>query len=280
MVAAVNAFVSAIVVIVSVLSAPKLLVGLGVAGALGASLETLLPARRSRRGARNWMTDLTHAIGNRTLILPVVGLLTTLTGPLVHSLTPEAVRDGFHSTGWYVQLVVLFTLTDLANYWIHRAMHTVPALWRLHRVHHSTERLDWLATTRGHPLDLAITLTIVAVPSYALGAATQGAALITFLYLYPFLLHTNARVRLRHVDRVLVTPRFHHWHHSADRVAHGRNLGSVLTVWDRLFGTALIIDDLPARYGTSDRGLADGTYVAHLLSPVRSSHAAVSRALN
>ena len=176
-------------------------------------------------------------------------------------------RDAFHRAPWGARVLLLLLLTDLANYWVHRAMHEVPALWRLHRVHHSTERLDWLATTRGHPLDLAITLTLIALPSYALEAATEGAALITFLFFYPFLLHTNVPVPLPVVDRFIVTPRFHHWHHAAESVAHGRNLGSVFSVWDRLFGTELAMDRLPHRYGAEDEALAGGTYVTHLLSP-------------
>lgn len=266
-----NVVVSAGVVVASVVTAPALLIGLAVAGLLGGSLEVLWPGegRRRRRGEREWMTDLTHAIGNRTLILPVVALTTAATGSLVHVVTPEVVRDRFHSAPWIARVLLLLVLTDLANYWVHRAMHRVPALWRLHRVHHSSERLDWLATARGHPLDLALSLTVIALPSYALGATTEGAVLITFLFLYPFLLHTDAKLPVPAVDHVVVTPRFHHWHHSADPIAHGRNLGSVFSVWDRLFGTALTVDHLPAHYGADDRALAEGNYLTHLLSPFR-----------
>jgi sterol desaturase/sphingolipid hydroxylase (fatty acid hydroxylase superfamily) len=264
-----NVAVSAGAVLASVVAAPALLVGLAVAGLVGGSLEILVPAVRRRRGLRHWATDLTHAVGNRSLILPIVGLLTAAAGPLVHALTPESVRDGFHQAPWGVRALTLLVLTDFVNYWAHRAMHRVPALWRLHRVHHSTEQLDWLATARGHPLDLALSLTLIAVPSYALDATTEGTALITFLFLYPFLLHANARLPLPLVDCVLVTPSFHHWHHAADEIAHGRNLGSVLTVWDRLFGTALAMPHLPARYGTDDELLADGNYLSHLVAPWR-----------
>ena len=44
----------------------------------------------------------------------------------------------------------ILVLTDLAQYWMHRAFHGVPLLWRFHRIHHSAETMDWLAGSRLH----------------------------------------------------------------------------------------------------------------------------------
>ena len=52
-----------------------------------------------------------------------------------------------------VQFVGIMFLTDVVQYWVHRAFHRVPWLWRFHAVHHSSERLDWLASVRGHPVN-------------------------------------------------------------------------------------------------------------------------------
>jgi sterol desaturase/sphingolipid hydroxylase (fatty acid hydroxylase superfamily) len=268
-VGAASAAVSLIVVVRSIADAPQLLVGLGLAGLIAGSLELLVPLHGTRRSGRAWATDLTHAVGNRVLILPMVAVLTALLGPTLHGLTPEAVRDAFHALPWAGRAVMLLIVTDFANYWAHRALHQCGPLWRLHRVHHSTARLDWLATARGHPLDQMLNLTIVVLPAIVLEAATEGTALIMLLFIYPFVVHADARVRLPFVDRVFVTPTFHHWHHADHSAAHNRNLGSVLAVWDRLFGTAVDARGFPERYGIGDDALDANSYLGHLASPFR-----------
>ena len=50
-------------------------------------------------------------------------------------------------------VAAVVALFDLAIYWAHRWSHEVPALWRFHAVHHSTEHLDWISGFRNHPLD-------------------------------------------------------------------------------------------------------------------------------
>jgi sterol desaturase/sphingolipid hydroxylase (fatty acid hydroxylase superfamily) len=145
----------------------------------------------------------------------------------------------------------------------------VPALWRLHRVHHSSEQLDWLATSRGHALDQAFGLLLMAVPALALAAPTEGGAVITFLYVYPFVVHANVRIRLGGLERLVVSPWFHHWHHAEDAAGHDRNFATLLTLWDHLFGTAARIEGFPDSYGISDSELAGGDFLTHLATPFR-----------
>jgi sterol desaturase/sphingolipid hydroxylase (fatty acid hydroxylase superfamily) len=199
----------------------------------------------------------------------MVTVLTVVLGPTLHGLTPAAVRDAFHALPWPGRTALLLIVTDFANYWAHRSLHQCGPLWRLHRVHHSTARLDWLATARGHPLDQILNLTIVVLPAFALDAATEGTALIMLLFIYPFVVHADARVRLPLVDLVFVTPPFHHWHHADHPAAHNRNLGSVLAIWDRLFGTAVDARGFPERYGIGDDALDADSYLGHLTSPFR-----------
>ena len=78
------------VVGLSMAGAPRLLVGLGLAGLIAGSLELLAPLHGVRRSGRARFTDLTHAVGNRVLILPMVAGLTIVLGPALHGLTPSA----------------------------------------------------------------------------------------------------------------------------------------------------------------------------------------------
>lgn len=265
-----NVVVSAAVLALAIASAPRLLVGFGVAALIAASLEVLVPLHDRRRKLGAYATDLTEALGNRALIIPVTTAAVAVMEPVVTWLTPEAVPRAVAGLAWPARLGLLLVLTDLAGYLSHRALHRVPALWRLHQVHHSSEHVDWLATSRGHALDLAFVLSALAVPSLVLGAPTEGGVVIAFLFVYPFVVHANARIPLQWMERIFVSPRFHHWHHAEDVAGHDRNFGTLLTVWDRLFRTTARPGGYPGSYGIGNSDLANGDFLTHLAAPFRS----------
>lgn len=266
-----NVALSLAFVAIGIRTAPELLVGLGIAAAVGISCEVLAPLHEGRRAGRAWALDLTHAFGDRALIVPLVAVALGVAGPVVAAVVPGAVRDGLASLPWAAQVGVVLVATDLANYLIHRALHRVPFLWAFHEVHHSSERLDWLATSRVHPVDLAVNIVAVTLPTYALGKVELAPWLVTFFFVQPFVIHANARLRLPRVGRVLVTPVFHHWHHAAEASAYDRNFGMFLSVWDRLFGTALDGDKFPTRYGVDGGRLGGLDYTGQLTAPVRAA---------
>lgn len=148
--------------------------------------------------------------------------------------------------------LVAVVLFDLAIYWAHRWSHEVPALWRFHAIHHSTEQLDWISGFRAHPLDGAI----VAPPVVLLLAAGFDPAVTGALAVVQFVtglfLHANVRWRLRPLHRLVITPEFHHWHHSYEPEAHNSNYSVFLPLWDILFGTYYMPrNKRPVRYGVA-----------------------------
>lgn len=176
---------------------------------------------------------------------PVVGLIPTVALPFVG-----------------------FVLFDAVFYWAHRWSHEVPLLWRFHAVHHSTEHLDWVSGFRVHPLDGAL----VAPPFVLLVAAgytpeVAGALAVIQIALGIFL-HANVRWRLRPLHRVVMTPEFHHWHHTNDPQAIHSNYAAFLPLWDQLFGTYFMpADRRPQNYGI-DEPMPAGM-VAQLRHPFR-----------
>lgn len=267
--AVVNVVASATVVAVGIATTPGVLLGLSIAAAVGASCEALVPLHGGRRSFRSYATDITHAIGDRCLVVPLVALLLTIIGPLVTSAVPLDVRLSFARVPSALQVLLVLITSDLTNYFAHRWRHRVRFLWAFHSIHHSSERLDWLSTSRTHPVDLAIDIVAVALPTYALGQVALAPWLLTFFFLWPFLNHSNAQIRLPFVDRILVTPRFHHWHHAAAADAHDRNFGGFLSIWDSLFGTAIERHEFPNRYGIDGSALEGADYISHMLSPFR-----------
>jgi sterol desaturase/sphingolipid hydroxylase (fatty acid hydroxylase superfamily) len=150
----------------------------------------------------------------------------------------------------WLQAIETLVLGDLLGYWIHRAMHSVPWLWRIHAIHHSSEQLDWLAAARVHPLETLIHRSLNVAPFFVLGFSPAVLSFHgPFLALYPIFLHSNIRFGYGRLRHWIASPAFHRWHHSADAVAINRNFAALLPLWDHLFGTLWLPEKArPERY--------------------------------
>ena len=132
-------------------------------------------------------------------------------------------------------------LRSLAAYALHVAAHRMPLLWRMHRVHHADIAIDLSTGFRHHPLELIVVAAAHAGIAVALGLSVEGLLLYEGAAI-ALTLWTHANLRLparveRALSALLVTPAFHHVHHSARREETDSNYGEVFTLWDRLFGT-------------------------------------------
>ncbi len=204
-------------------------------------LEFLWPSRVSRFGI--W-----RRCGNLGLGL-VGSFLLWLFAPLA-VLSVAAFADAYDlgllrvlGLSPWIAGVLGFVLLDLVVYLQHLLLHRVSWLWRVHRVHHTDPELDVTSGVRFHPLEVLLSLLLKSGTVLLLGVGfwtvlvfevmLSGASLFT---------HCNLSLPAR-VDRVLryfvVTPGMHLLHHSVRRAEHDRNYGTVLSLWDRLFGTYL-----------------------------------------
>jgi sterol desaturase/sphingolipid hydroxylase (fatty acid hydroxylase superfamily) len=241
---------------------------------LGSSLififiEKLFALRREQPVFRpEWQTDLHHFIVNHM----VVGFVLLATNLAVHKLFGWAANDGVR--GWvanlnfFVALFGIVLVADLVQYWTHRAYHEVPLLWRLHAVHHSVKSMDWLAGSRQHIVELLITRTLVLAPIYVLGFSKEVIdAYIVIVGFQAVFNHANVSVRLGPLRYLIVTPNFHHWHHSQDQEALDRNYAAHFAFLDYLFGTAVKSDrEWPEAYGVLGDYVPDG-FVKQLAFP-------------
>ncbi len=147
--------------------------------------------------------------------------------------------------------VPLFLLAQsLVQYGLHRAAHAVPLLWRLHRVHHTDRDLDATTGLRHHPFEgmldhlalLGPTLVLAPTPEVVLVSLLVGIGFALFAHLDPGWVPARLDRALR---LAIVTPRMHRLHHSTWQPETDTNFGTVLTFWDRLFGTYLEPPDTP-----------------------------------
>ncbi|TMG73103.1 MAG: sterol desaturase family protein, partial [Betaproteobacteria bacterium] len=126
-------------------------------------------------------------------------------------------------------------------YLIHLMFHAVPALWRVHRMHHADVDFDVTTGARFHPIQILLAVPIKFAVIFVLGLPVL--AVLVFEAVFNALsLFNHANVRIPPtVDRILrwflVTPDMHRVHHSVDATETNSNFSFVLPWWDRLFGT-------------------------------------------
>jgi sterol desaturase/sphingolipid hydroxylase (fatty acid hydroxylase superfamily) len=164
-----------------------------------------------------------------------------LTSGIALSLAAQslAVRFVAPASGFAVTsglAVASFILFDLGAYVSHRFLHRFDILWKVHKVHHSSHHLDWLATFRGHLAEHAIRQLFSPVLLIALGVPLVIVGLTAAVHgAWSAFVHSNFGPRLRFLDPIVITPRLHRVHHVA--ASCERNFGVVFSIWDRLAGT-------------------------------------------
>lgn len=147
--------------------------------------------------------------------------------------------------GWWSGtpgLLLDLLLLDLWIYWWHRANHEVPLLWRFHQVHHLDETLDTSSALRFHFGEVLLSTMVRAVVIVAFDIPLSSVLLFEGLVLACAIFHhSDAELppRLEGVlARMIITPSIHWVHHHAIRADTDSNYGTVLSLWDRLFGSA------------------------------------------
>ncbi|MGN6517856.1 MAG: sterol desaturase family protein [Dokdonella sp.] len=227
------------------------------------AIEKLFPLYKEQTVFRpEWQTDLKHFAVNHFL----VGLVLLTVNFTIHHGFAWLVSHDFQLAVqriWFVpQLLLCILVADLAQYWTHRAYHEIPFLWKFHAVHHSAKTMDWLAGSRQHVAEIVFTRVCVLAPLFVLGFSE--AVINTYIIVVGFqavLNHANVHLPWGPLKYLIVTPDFHHWHHSSDDEAIDRNYAAHYSFLDHLFGTAVKVPahkPLPARYGVVGDYMPDG----------------------
>jgi lathosterol oxidase len=215
-------------------------------------------------------TDLVYFAVSH-LLVQVSVLLTMAPATLLFRWTRDSpLQAAIASQPVLLQFCEAVLVADLCGYFCHRAFHQLPWLWRFHQIHHSSRALDWLAGSRLHIADILVTRAAGFAALYAAGfseAATY--AYLTFVSFHAVFIHANVRFDFGALRWLIVTPQFHHWHHSAEREAIDRNFAVHLPFIDRLFGTLHLPGSRwPERYGIAGDPVPEG-FGSQLLYPFR-----------
>jgi sterol desaturase/sphingolipid hydroxylase (fatty acid hydroxylase superfamily) len=203
----------------------SLLVALMAAG-LFVPLEAWFPRRGGRVEAGAVVACLALFAAN-TQIMGLVG------EPLL-----AAVASAELGLPLVLRVVLALLLGDLLAYGLHLAMHRVPCLWRVHRLHHAPRELHFWDGWRVHPVDFVAHGLSVGLPAVALGVPlAELVGLVLVRKAFTLYLHADLTWRHGRLALVLASPAWHALHHEADHEGQAVNLATTFPFVDRLFGT-------------------------------------------
>lgn len=201
-------------------------------------LEAVAPARDAVARGRRWPVNSGLTVLN---IVALGALPVTVVGAASWAASQKMGFLNDVDWPWWAVLALGFAGRSLVSYGVHAAMHKMPLLWRVHRVHHLDTAMDITTTVRVHPLEFVIQVVPAAAAIVLLGIPVWVIMAYEIVDAFTAVAtHSNLRLPAR-LDRivrwVLVTPDVHRIHHSARRAETDSNYGALFTVWDRLFGT-------------------------------------------
>lgn len=211
----------------------------GILGVMGL-WETLAPRRAlTVRRAVRWANNLGLVVLN-SVMLRLLFPAAAVGVAAVTEANGWGVFNNVAVPGWIAVLSAVVAL-DLVVYLQHVMVHAVPALWRLHRVHHADLDFDVTTGARFHPIEIVLSMLIKFAAIVLLGAPVLAVVVFEVL-LNATAMFNHGNVGLpRGLDRLLrwivVTPDMHRVHHSVVPDETNSNFGFNLPWWDRLFGT-------------------------------------------
>ncbi|MAK59968.1 MAG: fatty acid hydroxylase [Ponticaulis sp.] len=172
----------------------------------------------------------------------------------------------------WAQLVMTILIADFGITMAHYASHKIEALWRLHAVHHSVERMYGFNGLMKHPLHQAIELTAGTTPLLLMGMPLEIGALLGFAAAIQLLLqHSNTDMRVGTLIYLWAVAPGHRHHHLAHKVKGDVNFGLFTMLWDHLLGT--FVKDRPqprdGELGVAGRPDYPVGYSAQLVEPFR-----------
>jgi sterol desaturase/sphingolipid hydroxylase (fatty acid hydroxylase superfamily) len=223
-------------------------------------LERLFAVQPTQLLRKDVGIDLAYFFLNSVVTAVVMSVPVGALAWLSRSLMPASVFAVTEAWPLWVRAIATMLASELGYYWGHRWSHEIPFLWRFHAIHHSAEHVDFLVSTRAHPVDMVFGRLCGLVPIYVFGLGgpigPSGSAVtivVTIVgMLWGFFIHANLKWRFGPLEWLISTPAFHHWHHTLTPI--NRNYSSTLPWIDWIFGTFYLPSKaFPAQYGIAEK---------------------------
>jgi sterol desaturase/sphingolipid hydroxylase (fatty acid hydroxylase superfamily)/CDGSH-type Zn-finger protein len=218
--------------------------------------------KNSKRTFNDWIQEAGGFFVLSLLIKPAIVI--SMIG-LGSYLFPQAQNIISGMSLWIVFPLYMF-IDDLMQYWYHRSGHEYEFLWKLHRSHHQAEEMGFFIAYRNAALYYLMmpNLWYLALVTYlgggyavAIGLVAKQLIIIgshsTLMWDKPLYKHKFTSVLMRVIERIIVTPAFHHGHHGKSKLDGisdpNGNFGNMFSIWDQLFGSAVFSRKFPSEYG-------------------------------
>lgn len=232
-------------------------------------LEKLMGQRAQSTLRPQWRTDLAYFFMSHVLVQFILILVTASTASVAGLAAWPSLKTAIQSLPVWVQFLLAVFCADLAQALLHRAYHNLPWLWRFHAVHHSSRHMDWLAGSRIHFVEIVLTRSAVLLPLLVLGFSPEAInAYVVLVGLQAVLAHANLGLDFGWLEYVVVTPRYHHWHHAREPEYVDVNYAIHLPLVDMLMGTFKLPPrrEWPREYGVLKlETVPDGILAQHLM---------------
>jgi sterol desaturase/sphingolipid hydroxylase (fatty acid hydroxylase superfamily) len=211
--------------------------------------------------------DLMYSLSNF-----LIAIVVTLTlGKIIFLLFPTVnlYIEGLEDQSPFIQFILILLVIDFNAYWVHRLMHS-KSFWPLHAIHHSSPTLYWLAAERSHPLNNMLGLFL----SFEFLSFNFSSSALTFsglfYVIYGYFIHTGVPFHYGFLNKVFVSPLYHHWHHSKEKIYYNANYAGMFSLYDCLFGTYHMKDSpgVPTAIGVGDENLKE-SLSSQLNYPIR-----------
>ncbi len=205
---------------------------------------------------KEWVLDVVYFLSTH-LPLQILSFLVLLPATQATKYLGVPVLQGVIARmPWLLQFFSAVVVGDVAEYFIHLALHKVPFLWRFHAVHHSSKALDWIAGSRSHFIDDTLVRGFILAPLMLGFSQTIILAYLIFVTLHATWTHCNFGPNAKWLEKFLVMPRYHHWHHTSQKEGIDKNFAIHFPWIDKIFGTYFFPDTWPERYGLDGEEIA------------------------
>ena len=224
-------------------------------------IEVLWPAYPQQSVFRSeWLTDIVYFLSTHLPIQITTFLILLPATQLTSILNLPAVPNMMSHLPWLVQFLLAIVVADLAEYFIHRAFHKVPFMWRFHAIHHSSKSLDWIAGSRSHLVDDVAVRGFILIPMMLVFPHDMLVAYLFFVNFHATWTHCNFGPTIKWLEPFLIQPRYHHWHHTSQSEGIDKNFAIHFPWIDRIFGTHYLPeeDKWPDTYGLHNEKIPPG----------------------
>jgi len=252
------------------------LAGLYLIGCVFFFVERLRPASPEQKFVKKDFKNelcyplLNAVVGPALITFLSVVLVTWALEPYVpqHVFAEVVVAQPF-----VVQVLIALLVTDIGIYLEHRFVHRY--LWNYHALHHMTPEVSWLTHARVHPINVVTGNIVGIVLRFVLGfegeAAIAAAWTVAAISIWE---HANLDFAWpKPFSYLLVSPRYHRWHHARDAAAIDKNFCLVFPFLDLLMGTHYCPDRMPTAYGVHRADEAEpqipDTFAGQIMYPFR-----------